>query len=74
MQQPDHTMVARVNATFEFAKVNATLRLHLSCQMKDLNFFLKNPAIRLRRCVYNDDGDETGAAKERNAAHSAGGK
>jgi hypothetical protein len=36
--------------------------------------FVKNPAIRLRRCVYNDDGDETGAAKERNAAHSAGGK
>jgi hypothetical protein len=42
----------------------------------DIGFklFLKNPAIRLRRCVYNDDGDETGAAKERNAAHSAGGK
>ena len=32
------------------------------------------PAILLKLCVHNYDGDETGAAKKKDEAHSAGGK
>jgi hypothetical protein len=54
--------------------INLTLSVITQIPNEGFKLFFKNPAIRLRRCVYNDDGDETGAAKERNAAHSAGGK